>query len=239
MSLHTTLPDRPSDCWPEGLADEHIMNRQAARLRDNRRRLGAQHAVTAWLHQPLDDWCTSLTTRHWPASDTIVALAIGAGETLSIRDALIVSLVAAPAAAGQSVLMDIAARPGARRTAQSVSTILSRALEDLTCRAPREQTMHGTAIWEAAIPLLPQAWRLQPLALCAYGLWWAGDERAEQYALQGLHLDPECTLAALVYTAVCRGITPAPHGGGLCRRFGATRGRTGNNRPCAMVNSNG
>jgi hypothetical protein len=54
--------------------------------------------------------------------------------------------------------------------------------------------------------------KVQPLAVAGYILWWMGEGKALEYALRALGLDQGCTLAAIVCSALEQGVGPANSG---------------------------
>lgn len=63
-------------------------------FRNDRRLRGAQQANADWVAEPLDEWLSCLDAGNTDLGrETMAAFAVGMRETLSIRDALILSLV--------------------------------------------------------------------------------------------------------------------------------------------------
>ena len=56
--------------------------------------------------------------------------------------------------------------------------------------------------------IVPERYRVQPLTIMAYVLWWLGKDEAVEYAMEALAIDERCSLAAIVLGAMRRGIYP-------------------------------
>ncbi|WP_236034397.1 DUF4192 domain-containing protein [Bifidobacterium saguinibicoloris] len=189
--------------------DDEAAERLARRLRESRREHGPERANADWMDGPLDAWLARLERRGaGPDRDTMAALAVGMREVLSIRDALILSMLFDDDECGRDVLMDILSRPRTKEVSSTVRDLLSAAFEDE--RGPNvERCRAGVGMLAAMAGLMPRAFCAQPYAAIAYVLWWLGDAGASAYALRSLALDDGCSLAAIVLGAASRGACPA------------------------------
>ncbi|PJM79723.1 DUF4192 domain-containing protein [Bifidobacterium scaligerum] len=198
-------PDYEDRCTMERLA------MKAETFHNNRLTRGIRRANEEWISQPLDDWLEGLGQDDILLSaDVMESFVVGMQETLSIRDALILSLVTDEQHCPRAQLMDFATRPHAARTKKRMGQLLTEAFEDETIRPDERRCRRGVAmLFEMvhAYPFAPAC--IQPLAVIAYALWWLGDEESTVYALQCLLLDQECSLAAMVFSASERGVRPA------------------------------
>ena len=141
--------------------------------------------------------------------DTMAAFAVGMNETLSIRDALILSLIIDEQRCPKTQLMEFAARPHSKRNKRRMGELLTVAFEDEGIVPDKERCHAGIAMLLDIADAAPVPYCVQPLAVVAYTLWWLGDSRAVTMALQCLLLDEECSLAAMVFSAAQRGVAPA------------------------------
>ena len=141
--------------------------------------------------------------------ETMAAFAVGMRETLSIRDALILSLVIDESRCPKSWLMEFAARPHLARTRTRMGELLTCAFEDEGMMPDKERCHAGIGMLLDIAEASPVPYCIQPLAVIAYTLWWLGDPRAMVFALRCLLLDEDCSLAAMIFSAADRGVAPA------------------------------
>lgn len=100
-------------------------------FRNDRRLRGTQQANADWVAEPLDEWLSCLDAGNTDLGrETMAAFAVGMRETLSIRDALILSLVIDESRCPKSWLMEFAARPHLARTRTRMGELLTCAFED-------------------------------------------------------------------------------------------------------------
>ena len=163
-------------------------------FRNDRRLRGAQQANADWVAEPLDEWLSCLDAGNTDlCRETMAAFAVGMRETLSIRDALILSLVIDESRCPKSWLMEFAARPHLARTRTRMGELLTCAFEDEGMMPDKERCHTGIGM----------------LLDIAETLWWLGDPRAMVFALRCLLLDEDCSLAAMIFSAADRGVAPA------------------------------
>lgn len=176
----------------------------------DRRRRGAQQADTDWVSKPLDEWLASLEEgRATLDTDIMAAFAVGMKETLSIRDALILSLIMDEHSCPKAQLMDFATQPHMARTRRRMSELLTTAFEDEGVVPDEDRCHAGITMLLDIAQASPVPYCVQPLAVTAYILWWLGDPRASVFALRCLLVDEDCSLAAMVFSAADRGVAPA------------------------------
>ena len=189
--------------YAEAVADDDMLREDdLRRMRDEyceRRKLSGTVAADAqWADEPFDHWLAGLSAQPRAIDDaSIAALVVGMTVTLSIRDALIMSLVAGDTCADKRTMMDFASRSHA---------------PDVQSRMCRERA--GADMLVAMADRVPESFSVQPLAVLAYVMWWMGDSRAVAFALRCLMLDEDCSLAAIVCSAYQRGVMPAWMGAG-------------------------
>ena len=158
----------------------------------------------------MDEWLSCLDAGNTDLGrETMAAFAVGMRETLSIRDALILSLVIDESRCPKSWLMEFAARPHLARTRTRMGELLTCAFEDESMMPDKERCHTGIGMLLDIAEASPVPYCIQPLAVIAYTLWWLGDPRAMVFALRCLLLDEDCSLAAMIFSAADRGVAPA------------------------------
>lgn len=185
------------------------MDKLREQLRCNRRDMGAQQADVEWIQVPLNAWLDHLDAHTIDLDgENMAALAVGLNEVMSIRDALILSLVVDKATCDVDMLLEVVSRPCAKRVTKTVHNLLGEAFDD-TFGPDRARCQAGLMMLNAMSKMVPETMRAQPLAVIAYVLWWVGDNRASSYALQSLEIDQSCSLAAIVLKSLHCGLEPA------------------------------
>ncbi|MBW3092245.1 DUF4192 family protein [Bifidobacterium sp. 82T10] len=197
-----------TDAGPKDAAYLEILTQ---RFRDGRRKRGSKAAVSAWLDRPFGEWLTGL--RADPGDEdalhesSVAALAVALRETLSSRDAMILSLIARDACDHASMIV-FASDPHAVRSRRRFTALLSSSFESE--EGPDiDRCEAGLAMLQHIADTVPDRWRAQPCAVMAYVLWWLGDGRALRYAVECLVCDDECTLGGIVLSLLERGACPA------------------------------
>nr|WP_240542358.1 hypothetical protein [Bifidobacterium felsineum] len=176
----------------------------------DRRERGPQQANADWVCDPLDEWLASLDDGIAVLdAETMAVFAVGMNETLSIRDALILSLIVDEQECPKSLLMEFASKPHSGKTKRRMSELLTRAFEDERITPDEERCRTGVTMLLNIATVSPVPYCIQPLAVAAYTLWWLGDVSSAALAMQCLVLDEDCSLAAMVFSAADRGVFPA------------------------------
>lgn len=179
-------------------------------FQEARKDLGSQKADAEWISDPLDEWLVNLESGETELErGTMAAFAVGMNEALSIRDALILSMIIDEHLCPKSQLLEFAAKPHKKRNKHRMCELLTAAFEDEGIVPDKDRCYAGMAMLLDLADAVPVPYCVQPLAVVAYTLWWLGDSRAVTMALQCLLLDEDCSLAAMVFSAAQRGVVPA------------------------------
>ncbi|KAB8289195.1 hypothetical protein DSM100688_0275 [Bifidobacterium ramosum] len=193
--------------------DESGLETITRRFRAARMEHGRRKADEAWVRGPFAAWLGNLAagasdpcdaTLH---DDHVASIAVGMRESLPIRDALIVSLLAARPC-DRATMTACAADPHGAATRHLMADLMSTAYERPD---PPDfaRCLAGLSMLAQIARGVPPRWRVQPIAALAYVLWWLDDDLAVPYALECLALDGDCTLAGIVVSTVERGVCPA------------------------------
>ena len=191
---------------------EHTADDLRERLQQGRRQYGPSRANGDWMREPLRVWLCRLDRGMIDLDEAMVPLAVGINEVLSMRDALILSVVGDSTMRDPQMLMDIVKTPHARHVVMAVHKALSAEFDDRD-GPDRARCRTAVLMLAAMAKVMPERMKVQPLAIISYILWWTGDSRAEDYALSCLAIDEECSLAAIVLKSVSNGLYPACCGG--------------------------
>ncbi len=140
----------------------------------------------------------------------VLALAVSMNWTLSMRDALLVSIIIDEERASREYLMGFVERPMLASNARRLETLLNESFRDPRAKPDMERCERGIDMLFQIFFMVPEKYRAQPLAVISYILWWLGrDAGAMQCALDALEVDEGCSLAAIVCSACQRHIGPA------------------------------
>lgn len=214
----------------ELILEEDSLEDLAMALRTNRRERGPTAADKDWFAKPFEAWMAALDDETDVLSgESMATLAVGMTEVLAMRDAIILSMIIDDPYVDRESLLCFACHPHRVRSARRMESLLFKAYHGRDSQPDHGRCMRGVGMLMTMICLLPGRFRIQPLAVVAYMLWWVGDRRAEEYAVRCLEQDEDCSLAAIVLCALLSGAAP---------RWLDGQGKRGNNRPCEMVNSN-
>ena len=183
------------------------VRRLGTQLREDRRERGPHVADAAWVDEPFDDWLAMLHEGKPLARTSMLALAVGMDQTLAVRDALIVSIVGGADGARKAVLMDFASRPHAPEVCARMGRLLTAAFTDEHGGLDKARCRAAVGALKDMVGIVPERYRVQPLTIMAYVLWWLGKDEAVEYALEALAIDERCSLAAIVLGAMRRAYT--------------------------------
>ncbi|PLS30476.1 hypothetical protein Uis1B_1621 [Bifidobacterium margollesii] len=190
-----------------GVIDEDTLDGLQRELRAHRRAQGASMADRRWFCRIVDDWEGLLAGAVRTVDDDVLAfLCVGMGETMAMRDAILLSIMDGTAA---DELIELVANPHSAQSVALVCDTLTQGFRSAKPPADRRRMMRGIEALALLVSKVPQSYAVQPLTVLGYMLWWTGsDEPAMACSLQALGIDPDCTLAAIVANAVSRGVRP-------------------------------
>lgn len=180
---------------------------------------GMEETIRAFLGEPFGRWMDFLAdspsgvdgpegARGLSRSD-ILAIAVAMERAMSVRDALLVSIVAGEDRSPRGFLMDFMTNPMHPDNSRRLEGILKDSFRNVSATPDDARCDSGVTMMFDIIEMVPERYQVQPLAVISYVLWWMGDERAMLCALRALALDEDCSLAAIVCSAVHRHIGPA------------------------------
>ena len=195
------------------------MDQLGERLTEDCTSQGMEETVREFLQEPFGRWMDSLAdppsgcdgpedARGLSRND-IRAIAVAMERAMSVRDALLVSIVVGEDRSPREFLMDFMANPMHPDNSRRLEEILKDSFRDASTTPDIVRCDNGVTMMFDIIEMVPERYQVQPLAVISYVLWWMGDERAMLCALRALALDEDCSLAAIVCSAAHRHIGPA------------------------------
>lgn len=204
-------PAAGTDDLPVGAEEFSDFARRARRTLRRRRRSGKdiRQVDAEWFAPVLDRWLAELDGDHGGAGDArfLALLAVSMDEVLSMRDAIVISLVGR---ASREELMDVAAKPHARRTGALVGRLLGASFDDPTLKPDLDRCDRGLQILLRIVHADDGRLSAQPLTVMSYVLWWSGGAtQAMGCALRALAVDDECSLARILVDTLINGVAPA------------------------------
>ncbi len=104
----------------------------------------------------------------------------------------------------KAVLMDFASRPHAPEVCARMGRLLTAAFTDEHGGLDEARCRAAVGALREMAGIVPERYRVQPLTIMAYVLWWLGKDEAVEYALEALAIDERCSLAAIVLGAMRR-----------------------------------
>lgn len=197
------------------------------KYRADRRESGVAEADKAWLQSPLSAWSQALEQAgkskrsspgkqaEAPTSDRcmtpvqMAVLAILIGETLPIRDGLIISLIYGKGNLDCPRLLDLCVHPHKADNVTLLCDTLDSAFKDGDSRPDLPRCRAGLALLGRMAGIMRQGHKAQSHAVAAYTLWWMGGDGAADKAQEALADDAQCTLAAIVLNLMVHSILPA------------------------------
>lgn len=144
--------------------------------------------------------------RYAAAEPAMRALIVGMGQTMAIRDAMLMSMLLTDE---ESLIRQLACEPHNPQVSQRMYELMAQAFHDTSWRPDMDRVRRGLALLSYMASRAPRDMRVQPMAVMAYALWWLGDKRADDYVMQSLAIDSKCSLASIVLSALSRGVGPA------------------------------
>lgn len=139
----------------------------------------------------------------------MAVLGILIGETLPIRDGLIVSLMYIRDDLDFSRLLDLCLRPHRPDNVTLLCEILDSAFKDRRFHPNLSRCRAGLLLLDKMARYMCPGHKAQSRAVAAYTLWWMGGDGAADKAQEALADDGQCSLAAIVLSLTIHGILPA------------------------------
>lgn len=195
------------------------MDRLGERLTEDCGSRGMEETIREFLGEPFGRWVDSLAdppsggdgpeNARGLSRNDIRAIAVAMERAMSVRDALLVSIVVREDRSPREFLMDFMTNPMHPDNSRRLEEILKDSFQDASTTPDTARCDNGVTMMFDIIEMVPERYQVQPLAVISYVLWWMGDERAMLCALRALALDEDCSLAAIVCSATHRHIGPA------------------------------
>ncbi|MDO5687813.1 MAG: hypothetical protein Q4G29_00670 [Pseudoscardovia radai] len=193
---------------PGRVYDDDALAKRRRRFHERRSEDGIVATDTAWFRAAVGEWAAALESGRPELSDDVV-LDIGAGarETLSIRDALLISVLAP---VGESDMLRVAGDPHDAVSVDIVFESLNGVFRRRSNRPDVPRCLTGLRLYERLAAALPDRDRANAYASTAYVCWWLGlTEEASELSLRARRNDSSCSLAGIIRTAVDFGVVPA------------------------------
>ncbi|PWG60426.1 hypothetical protein [Bifidobacterium catulorum] len=188
--------------------DERTMDMARETFRRSRRREGVPDADRSWFGEPLREWARLLEGRSDDLDRAVmIRLCVGMGEVMSMRDAMLMAVLAK---VEQERLLVLATEPHDKDSGRLVYETLRDGFENPASRPDTERCQRGIDALARMVCLVPAGYSVQPLTTLAYLLWWVGrDEQSLACAIRALLLDDGCTMASIIAGSIARGVFPA------------------------------
>ncbi|MFR0558342.1 hypothetical protein ACLUWO_05580 [Pseudoscardovia radai] len=198
--------DRPKA--PGRVYDNDALAERRRRFHERRSEEGIVATDTAWFRAAVGEWAAALESgRPVLSDDVILDIGAGARETLSIRDALLVSVLAP---VGASDMLRVAGDPHDAVSVDIVFESLNGVFRRRSNRPDVFRCLTGLRLYERLAAALPGRDRANAYASTAYVCWWLGlTDEASELSLRARRNDPSCSLAGIIRTAVDFGVVPA------------------------------
>lgn len=139
----------------------------------------------------------------------MAVLGILIGETLPIRDGLIVSLMYTRDDLDFSRLLDLCLRPHRSDNVALLCETLDSAFKDRRFHPDLSRCRAGLLLLDKMARFMCPGHKAQSRAVAAYALWWMGGDEAADTAQKALEDDGQCSLAAIVLSLTIHDILPA------------------------------
>ncbi|KAB7791197.1 DUF4192 family protein [Bifidobacterium leontopitheci] len=210
QALGVEVQDAPaSHANADAIREDH-MEHLCDEYRRHRREEGATKAARQWIDRPFEAWLAGFGGDGTALDDeSIAALSAAMVVSLPVRDAMILSLIAPESCGDKAMMIRFASSPHEPQVQVRMCRELQRAFHDDSHRPDLQRCQRGADMLADMIVRLPDRFAVQPMVILAYVMWWIGDSRAAAFALHCLSVDDDCTLAAIICSAVHRGIMPA------------------------------
>lgn len=208
--MTTTIhADNATDCknWLDTITETNTttIDDITAELHTLQHEEGPTPANRIWFTPLLDQWLHNLENKQVDMdADTLIRLAVSMNETLPMRDALLLSLIADMS---RDQLLTIAIHHNSNESRTLVARYLGDALLD-TGHADHDRIQAGVTMLSALAETSPEPLKAHPYAGIAYVLWYLNDERATVFALRALASNEDCSLAGIVMAFIQQGAHP-------------------------------
>ncbi|MDF7664068.1 DUF4192 domain-containing protein [Bifidobacterium sp. ESL0763] len=172
---------------------------------------GVAEAGQEWLDEPFAQWNENLERgRARMGRECACRLVVAMADALAARDALILSLVGGLRGEGATATMlGCATHPHEPDNVRLLYRGLDRAFNDASLRPDARRLRAGIGMLRDLAARAPGRFRVQPLCVVAYTLWWLGEDEAGGYARLALERDGSCVLARIICSAIEDEVCPA------------------------------
>lgn len=187
---------------------ESVVAKAAEDFHARRADIGLVEADGAWFDDPVNEWMNSLDFADPKLSpEGMLHIAAGTRETLSMRDAMLVSVLAPIT---RTDMQRLASAPHDVKSAKTVYDALNSVFRDPTAVPDSGRCATGLKLFALLVRSVPRRDRAHPLACVAYICWWLGFlDESRRCAQESLDIDPSCSLASIIMTATQFEVLPA------------------------------
>lgn len=188
--------------------DEPAIKRAAQDFHSQRLEKGLVEADGAWFAPAVDEWMDALAGGEARLSEeSLLHIAAGTRETLSMRDAMLVSVLCPLTRRSMKLL---ASDPHDVNSAKTVYDALNGVFRDPGTFPDATRCATGLRLFSVVVEAVPRKDRAHPLACVAYICWWMGFlDESRRCSDEALRIDPGCSLASIILTAAEFKVLPA------------------------------
>lgn len=161
--------------------------------------------TTPELTTAFDEWLDGLQTEHPTLSKKAMeTLAESMRKNMAVRDALLMSVICAGHPEYDTdKLREYAINPTRHEhLTEWCERMMKWSLTNAGHETDKNKVAKAVKMLDDIAETVDIKLQAQPFAIIAYTLWWMGDSRAMLPAMRALAIDDECTLAALVVSAI-------------------------------------
>ena len=190
------------------MLDEPAIKRAAQDFHSQRMEKGLVEADGAWFAPAVDEWMDALAGGEARLSEeSLLHIAAGTRETLSMRDAMLVSILCPLTRMSMKLL---ASDPHDVNSAKTVYDALNGVFRDPGTFPDAMRCATGLRLFSEVVEAVPRKDRAHPLACVAYICWWMGFlDESRRCSDEALRIDPGCSLASIILTAAEFNVLPA------------------------------
>jgi hypothetical protein len=177
-------------------------------FRAQRAQQGVQAGDRLWVTPLLIAWEDSLGNSGGSLDDDeLIRLGVAMGETLAIRDAVIISLAGNTTV---SQLVEVACNPFSQSAHRIMVANFSSVFHSPTFVPTVKRCRTIIELLQRMNTLLPAAYTVQPYAVIGYLYWWMGNMRAARSAIRdALEIDAQCMFAVILRRTLENHVLPA------------------------------